>query len=52
MVEEIRNLTALVDVVSKKVELKVKEGDKELLKELLWNVPTTILVDVATRDSK
>lgn len=45
--EEIRNLQALVDTVSKKIEAQVKQGNTKQLKELLWNVPTIILKQYA-----
>ncbi len=48
--DEIRNLNILVDVVAKRIEHEIKEGDTKALKELLWNVPTNILAQYAKED--
>lgn len=49
MEEEIRNLQALVDVVAKKIEQEIKEGNTKGLKEMLWTVPANILAEYANR---
>ena len=41
--EEIRNLDTLVKIVAQRVESQVKQGNSELLKELLWSVPASVL---------
>ncbi len=50
MEDEIRNLGLLVDTVAARVVREVQAGSDQLLKELLWNVPTNILA-VNARDT-
>ncbi len=52
MEDEIRNLGILVDVVAKRVEAEIKRGNTQILKELLWNVPTNILTLYAKEENK
>ena len=50
MENEIEKLRILVDVVAKKIEGEVKADDTKGLKEMLWQVPTNILAEYATRE--
>ena len=48
--DEIRNLAMLVDMVEKRIEREVKEGKLETLHDILWNVPTNLLLRYVTEE--